>query len=312
MPSQSISLDNEYNKRLRDMLYDLEHVSIIKHQPEWLGGGSPWPQKYAHSGNAGQYPPVQMLAEFSANGKAVGGGIIDDVKAKAREYMDKAKEHASQFGMELLDSAKPIARRRVGMVQKDVKSEVSKGRKQLKQLEDKADSYATEMADKYLGRDQASRTPKGLGGGKRINKAKKWLEFAKEVGRDAIELFNEATGQKMEGRGFGDFIKNSINYGLDKGKDITIGDIERGYKSMGGRRCKGAGFGDFLKNAVNYGLDKGKDVTLGQVIQGYKDMGGAKLKRPPSARAMIVKKVMAEKGMKMIEASKYVKQHGLY
>jgi hypothetical protein len=31
-----------------------------------------------------------------------------------------------------------------------------------------------------------------------------------------------------------------------------------------------------------------------------------------SARAEIVKKVMAEQGMKMIEASKYVKEHGLY
>ena len=31
-----------------------------------------------------------------------------------------------------------------------------------------------------------------------------------------------------------------------------------------------------------------------------------------SARAAIVKKVMAEKGLKMIEASKYVKEHGLY
>jgi len=31
-----------------------------------------------------------------------------------------------------------------------------------------------------------------------------------------------------------------------------------------------------------------------------------------AARAAIVKKVMAEKGMKMIEASKYVKEHGLY
>ncbi len=34
--------------------------------------------------------------------------------------------------------------------------------------------------------------------------------------------------------------------------------------------------------------------------------------RKPNARAAIVKKVMAEKGMKMIEASKYVKEHGLY
>jgi len=31
-----------------------------------------------------------------------------------------------------------------------------------------------------------------------------------------------------------------------------------------------------------------------------------------AARAEIVKKVMKEKGMKMIEASKYVKEHGLY
>ena len=29
-------------------------------------------------------------------------------------------------------------------------------------------------------------------------------------------------------------------------------------------------------------------------------------------RAEVVRKVMAEKGMKMVEASKYVKEHGLY
>jgi coproporphyrinogen III oxidase-like Fe-S oxidoreductase len=29
-------------------------------------------------------------------------------------------------------------------------------------------------------------------------------------------------------------------------------------------------------------------------------------------RAEVVRRVMAEKGMKMIEASKYVKEHGLY
>jgi hypothetical protein len=39
--------------------------------------------------------------------------------------------------------------------------------------------------------------------------------------------------------------------------------------------------------------------------------GSAKPKRS-NARAEIVKKVMREKGMKMIEASKYVKAHGLY
>jgi hypothetical protein len=41
-------------------------------------------------------------------------------------------------------------------------------------------------------------------------------------------------------------------------------------------------------------------------------MGAGKMKRPASARAMIVKKVMAEQGLSMIEASKYVKANGLY
>ena len=42
--------------------------------------------------------------------------------------------------------------------------------------------------------------------------------------------------------------------------------------------------------------------------------GGKKSKKSKkkNKRAEIVKKVMREKGMKMIEASKYVKQHGLY
>jgi hypothetical protein len=41
----------------------------------------------------------------------------------------------------------------------------------------------------------------------------------------------------------------------------------------------------------------------------YEGQGKA---RKPNARAAVVKRVMAEKGLKMIEASKYVKEHGLY
>lgn len=49
-----------------------------------------------------------------------------------------------------------------------------------------------------------------------------------------------------------------------------------------------------------------------------KSVGGKKKRAPASAsdgrrkRAEVVRKVMAEKGLKMIEASKYVKEHGLY
>jgi hypothetical protein len=40
--------------------------------------------------------------------------------------------------------------------------------------------------------------------------------------------------------------------------------------------------------------------------------GDAKPKRKPSVRNLIVKKVMKEHGMSLPQASKYVKEHGLY
>jgi hypothetical protein len=52
-------------------------------------------------------------------------------------------------------------------------------------------------------------------------------------------------------------------------------------------------------------------VGLGRKRKGGAVSGGKK-GDGRAERAMIVKKVMKEKGMKMIEASKYVKQHGLY
>jgi hypothetical protein len=54
----------------------------------------------------------------------------------------------------------------------------------------------------------------------------------------------------------------------------------------------------------------GAGENCGDMGMGGYGKAGAGSKR--SARAAIVKKVMAEHGMKMIEASKYVKEHGLY
>jgi hypothetical protein len=41
-------------------------------------------------------------------------------------------------------------------------------------------------------------------------------------------------------------------------------------------------------------------------------MGSGRKKRAPSARNLVVKKVMREKGLSLPQASKYVKEHGLY
>jgi len=80
-----------------------------------------------------------------------------------------------------------------------------------------------------------------------------------------------------------------------------------------------------LGTAVNMGFKAANYANEGAKMAGYgktgayEGMGMRKQKRAPAGandgrrkRAEIVRRVMSEKGMKMIEASKYVKEHGLY
>ena len=66
------------------------------------------------------------------------------------------------------------------------------------------------------------------------------------------------------------------------------------------------------------GIKKSRELAQGKGKTGAYEGQGKKRRSPAGAndgrrhRAEIVKRVMAEKGLKMIEASKYVKQHGLY
>jgi len=66
------------------------------------------------------------------------------------------------------------------------------------------------------------------------------------------------------------------------------------------------------------GIKKSRALAEGKGKTGPYEGKGKKRRAPAGAsdgrrkRAEVVKRVMAEKGLKMIEASKYVKQHGLY
>jgi coproporphyrinogen III oxidase-like Fe-S oxidoreductase len=62
------------------------------------------------------------------------------------------------------------------------------------------------------------------------------------------------------------------------------------------------------KEVGKMAIDKGTDFVKRKALEAI----GSGAKKGRSARAEIVKKVMKEKGMKMIEASKYVKAHNLY
>jgi hypothetical protein len=110
------------------------------------------------------------------------------------------------------------------------------------------------------------------GGVNRYKKAKKWTGFAVDT--------------------------------ASKGLDLA----KKGSEMMGGvnRLKKAKRWTGFAVDTASKGLDL---AAKGSNMMGF---GELKAKRPPGVRAQIVKQVMEEKGLKMIEASKYVKAHGLY
>jgi hypothetical protein len=76
--------------------------------------------------------------------------------------------------------------------------------------------------------------------------------------------------------------------------------IDVGKDALKSYLTKKTGKGVMSGGLAGVGKMKGSGVSSGGAVDGRKK------------RAEIVKRVMAEKGMKMIDASKYVKQHGLY
>jgi hypothetical protein len=94
----------------------------------------------------------------------------------------------------------------------------------------------------------------------------------------------------------------------------AVEEIE-GPSMFAGRQVKKTGLAKAVRTFGRAVKPLGKNLKPVKQALAERAVGeimGAGKKRPKSARAMIVKKVMAEKGMGMIEASKYVKANGLY
>ena len=106
----------------------------------------------------------------------------------------------------------------------------------------------------------------------------------------------DACGRSSGTRDFGMSCENKVGGNiLDDAIEATKPLVRKGKKAV-----KEA----IKENApkATKALKKAADKAITKAVGG----GGR------SARAAIVKKIMAEKGMKMIAASKYVKEHGLY
>lgn len=126
------------------------------------------------------------------------------------------------------------------------------------------------------------------------------------------------------GYSFNDFIGDIASVGKEVAPDLI-----RAYARGSGRKKKGKATGGInLKDVIDSAvptisnLVKSADPAVKeQVVNIGKTLGKKALAkvasavgagRGRSARTAIVKKVMAEKGLSMIEASKYVKAHKLY
>ena len=130
------------------------------------------------------------------------------------------------------------------------------------------------------------------------------------------------------------FTEGVMGAGLDRDEEMEMDmSHDKMSRSVGGARTgayEGEGRMRPEDNPVGFGLmDKvrelkkkypnankklpGMEMSMGVGLKGQGHcVGGASGGRKPSKRNEIVKKVMREKGMSMIEASKYVKQNGLY
>lgn len=98
--------------------------------------------------------------------------------------------------------------------------------------------------------------------------------------------------------------------GKDTGKGVSGSATYEGcgHKKSHHKKVKGGELKQLLHSSSMSGMGhkKGKDDKVDKAPSGIAGGDGRK------DRAVIVKKVMLEKGLKMIEASKYVKEHGLY
>ena len=157
-------------------------------------------------------------------------------------------------------------------------------------------------------------------------------DLAAKVAPIALPLMT-GLGKKQYGGSFnfGKFLEKVAKkaIGMGKGKKMVGSKKDACGRSSGtrdfGMPCGEVG-GNILDDAIEATkplVRKGKAAVKEAIIENApkatkalkkvadkaitKAVGGGR-----SARAAIVKKVMAEKGMKMIEASRYVKEHGLY
>jgi hypothetical protein len=307
-----------------------------------IGGGSPYPQLYIYNGNSPAYPPMSMSsglavssggARYTGIDGAVGGYSFNDFIGDVAHV---GKEVAPDLIRASLSSGAGRRRKKMGG---DVGSDIVKGLTtagktilkfapflglgrrggsaigdQIGQVFKTVAPFAPLLLG--LGRPEPKSkldVAKALAhlGAKPSQSLPKMAELALRGGYDISDFGNDVAG-----------VVSSI---------IGLGHPSRTQKG-GKRKAKGGlSLGDVLESAKKV-VKKGVEVAKPHAKQIAKDLGdkaidlvkdkakealsGLGRKKASSGgrakRAEIVRKVMKDRGCKMIEASKIVKSEGLY
>lgn len=306
------------------------------------------PSKYITNGNSPAYPLINMRSgmEVSSGGRlagvdgAVGGAWYDSL-------LDVGKQIAVPLATSAAKSYFGLGRgKKRGGVQS---GGVSSGGAALMggAFWDTLASVATHALPLLLGlgrkataADKRSAVEQGLmkGGFSAADLGMSLKAAAKKIAPHAMKVMMEE-GKKLYGKGFnfGKFLSNAASsvgnavlpIAQKAATDYAVGKIKgltgMGRKKKGGATSGGLSLSDVLESAKTLGsevLKKGKDFAKRKASEGVRtlaDKGVAYLQKKISgagkgraARAEIVKKVMRDRGCKMIEASKIVKAEGLY
>jgi hypothetical protein len=147
------------------------------------------------------------------------------------------------------------------------------------------------MATRKVGGRRKLANEGPVGGVNRLKKANRWLGFVTKGIGSVVRPITEPIANAIGQTGAKIVEAQGARYGAGKFEDF-LGKLKRGYDRVP----------QPLKQLAEASAARG----VGQLVK--KISGG----RKPSARGEIVKKVMKEHGLSLPQASKYVKDHGLY
>lgn len=340
MPQANITYDVPYNQNLVKILAEMDEKHWRKAGDAYaptmfseklgnfhgakIGGGSPANQQYALSGNSPAYPPISLQSGLavSSGGAFYSGvdGAVGGESSGGKYSVNKFVKDFKKIGKLVKPVAKPIIK---ALTDKAVGKITGLGRtpKSLVRFEPLMVGMGLPMPRKKMDIVSAL-APFGAKKSHSLNRLFALAEKGKEGGKYSVDKFvrdfgkigklvkpvakpilkaltNKAVG-KITGLGLSDMVETVTPMEMS----VSKGRGKKGGKYSVSKFVKDFGkIGKLIKPVAKPIVKALTDKAVGKIV----GMGGGRAKR-----AEIVKKVMAEKGMKMIEASKYVKEHGLY